>query len=378
MPDQQRILWMSPNLPRPDQDGSDSRRWQMITALSGRGAAVSLWGQTGHDSGRYGPALEEAGVTWLAPPPTSRDEVVSRPTASAIRELAKTGSWDAIIFSYAYLAARHLEAVRRGAPGAAVLIDLGNARFHESPASEPTEEHANAGELELYGMADGLITVSEADTTALLAALPGVPGYTFAPLAPEPPAVPQSSPDGPLVFWGNMSHHSNANAVAWWMEEIAGKVTSRYRAPIPLQLRGPGAEVYRSVWGASDKLEVGVRADTIDGARAMLLPLRHGSETATAALAAATKGIPVVATSAAVAGLDPAVRAYISLGETAELLAELVVELMTDKALWRRRRDHLFDAAGFTVKRRSALEQEFSDWMARRRPIRAAAHSDAL
>ncbi|MEE9184648.1 MAG: hypothetical protein V3U39_09265, partial [Acidimicrobiia bacterium] len=65
----QRILWVSPNLPHPDQDGGDLRRWQMITALSERGAAVSLWSEMGHDSGRYGRALEEAGVTWLAPPP---------------------------------------------------------------------------------------------------------------------------------------------------------------------------------------------------------------------------------------------------------------------------------------------------------------------
>ncbi|MEE8491659.1 MAG: hypothetical protein V3S60_08440 [Acidimicrobiia bacterium] len=374
---QQRILWISPNLPHPDRDGGDLRRWQMITALSERGAAVSLWSEMGHDSGRYGRALKEAGVAWLAPPPVARDRDGTGSTAAAVRELATTGSWDAVIVSYAYLAARHLEAVRREAPGTPVLIDLGNARFHESTASETREEHANAGELELYGMADGLITVSKADTAFLLTALPGVPGYTFAPLAPEPPPIPRSSPNGPLVFWGNMAHHSNANAVGWWMEEIAGEVTSRHRAPIPLQLRGAGAEVYRSVWGASDKLQVGVPGDTIDGARTVLLPLRHGSETAATALSAASKGIPVVATSAAVAGLDPTIRAHICLGETAEQLAKLVVELMTDEEMWKRRRDHLFAAAGSEVKRRGALEQEFSDWMARRRPIRAVAHPDA-
>ncbi len=374
---QQRILWISPNLPHPDRDGGDLRRWQMITTLSERGAGVSLWSEMGHDSGRYGRALEEAGVTWLAPPPVARDKGGTGSTAAAVRELAKTGSWDAVIVSYAYLAARHLEALRREASGTPVLIDLGNARFHESTASEPTEEHANVGELELYGMADGLITVSKADTAFLLAALPGVPGYTFAPLAPEPPAVPRSSPEGPLVFWGNMAHHSNANAVGWWMEEIAGEVARRYRAPIPLQLRGAGAEVYRSVWGASDKFQVGGPGDTIEGARTVLLPLRHGSETAVAALTAASKGIPVVATSAAVAGLDPAIRAHICLGETAEQLAKLVVELMADEEMWKRRRDQLFAAAGAEAKRRSALEQEFSDWIARRRPIRAVAQSDA-
>ena len=109
----------------------------------------------------------------------------------------------------------------------------------------------------------------------------------------------------------------------------------------------------------------------------VLLPLRHGSETAIAALSAACKGIPVVATSAAVAGLDTAIRAHICLGETAEQLAKLVVELMTDEEMWRQRCDHLFAAAGSELKRRGALEQEFSDWMARRRPIRAVAHPDA-
>ena len=124
-------------------------------------------------------------------------------------------------------------------------------------------------------------------------------------------------------------------------------------------------------------MQVGGPGDTIEGARTVLLPLRHGSETAVAALTAASKGIPVVATSAAVAGLDPAIRAHICLGETAERLAKLVVELMADEEMWKRRRDHLFAAAGAEAKRRSTLEQEFSDWIARRRPIRAVAQSDA-
>ena len=366
----EQILWICPNLPRPEQDGGDSRRWQMIAALSRHRAAVSVWSETGHDAGRYGPALEAAGVAWRAPPPATRQEPVPRSTSSAIRDHVASQRWDAIVISYRYLAARHVESVRRTAPGVPLVIDLGNCRFHQRPQAEE-REHANAEELQLYQTADALITASAADTGFLLASLPQIPGYTFAPLAPDPPARPQSTVDGPLVFWANMGHHANANAVGWWMDEIAREVTRRKGASLPLQLRGPGTEVYKSVWGASGRLEVGEVGATIDGARTVLLPLRHGSETAATALAAAVKGVPVVATSAALAGLDPAIRAHVSVGEDAGELAGLVVEMMTEDEAWHGRRDRLFIAAGTEAKRRPAREHEFTDWMARRRPIMA-------
>lgn len=375
-----KVLWISPNLPRPERDGGDRRRWQMMTTLSQQGAAISLWSETGHDAGRYGPALEAANISWAAPPPARRQEASSNSRRLAVREMVARDRWDIIVFSYSYLAARHIESVRQHTPGTPLLVDLGNTRFHQVPGSEETTEIANSGELEVYAQADGLITASETDTRWLLEHLPHVPGYTFAPLAPAPPASPQSALDGPLVFWGNMSHHASANAVGWWMDEIAGETARHYGAPLPLQLRGAGIEIYRSVWQASGRLEVGPATATIDGARVVILPLRHGSETAATALTAATRGIPVVATSAALSGLDPALAAQMGVGESAEELGQLVAHLMSDDEAWQHQRDQLFSLAGTEGKRRRALEQEFGDWMARRHPITGqstGAQSDA-
>ncbi len=373
-----RILWICPHLPRPDQDGGDLRRWQMMTTLSEQGAAVSVWAETGHDSGRYGPALVEANVSWSAPPPATRHDTSPGSTRLAVRDLVASETWDDIIISYGYLADRHLESIRKSAPTTPVLIDLGNSRFHRGPKSDEPEI-TNAGELELYQTADALITASESDTSFLLKSIPQIPAYTFGPLAQAPPPLPQSTADGPLVFWGNMTHHANANAVAWWMNHIAGNVARRHGTPIPLELRGPGVEVYKSVWGASGKLTVGVAGPTLAGARALLLPLRHSSESATIALSAAARGIPIVATSAAVAGLNIAVSSYVSLGEDAGELARLIVQVMVDDETWTRQRDGLFAAARSNAKRRGALEQEFADWIARRRQIVAKTerHSDA-
>ncbi|MEE8384289.1 MAG: hypothetical protein V3S01_00040 [Dehalococcoidia bacterium] len=374
-PKTRNVLWISPNLPRPEQDGGDLRRWQMITALSRYGTAVSVWSETGHDSGRYGPVLENAKVTWSAPPPAARQSTHLGSGRRAIHDLVTRQPWDSIVISFSYLADRHLAWIRKAAPASPVLIDLGNPRFHQSPKAEETEV-ANVGELEIYEKADGLITATEADTSALHQSLPQVAGYTFAPLAPEPPEVPQSQIDGPLVFWGNMAHHANANAVGWWIEELAGEVARRHGSPIPLELRGPGAGVYKSVWGTSGKLEVGADEEPLDGARLLLLPLRHGSETAATALLAAVRGIPVVASSAAVAGLHSSVRDHVSLGDDAEELGRLIVQLVSDDESWRQQRDHAFAAAGALAKRRSALEQEFANWMSRSRPV-SATYSDA-
>ncbi len=164
------------------------------------------------------------------------------------------------------------------------------------------------------------------------------------------------------------------------MDEIAGQITRYIGTRLALQLRGHGIEIYRSVWGASGNLDVGPPGATVDGARVLLLPLRHGSETAAAALTAATRGVPVVATSAALAGLDRALASHMAVAEEAEDLARLTVQLMSDDEAWGRQRDQLFSLATTQAKRRTALEQEFADWMARRRPVTtpvAAAQSDA-
>ncbi len=53
---------------------------------------------------------------------------------------------------------------------------------------------------------------------------------------------------------------------------------------------------------------------------------------------------------------------------------------MSDDEAWRHQRDQLFSLAATEAKRRRALEQEFGDWMARRRAIAgqaAGAQSDA-
>ena len=183
--------------------------------------------------------------------------------------------------------------------------------------------------------ADAVLTAShgDADAVAERCGLGEVHAVANA-VRPSPaPAAPAAG--ARLLFVGNLTYEPNIDAATVLVDEILPAVRQR-RPDATLELVGP------SVRGVLDRLAggpgvqvAGFVADLSSSyprATVVVIPLRHGGGTRIKVLEAFACGRPVVATSAAVAGLDVRDGEDVVIAETPPALAAAVVALLDDPA----------------------------------------------
>jgi glycosyltransferase involved in cell wall biosynthesis len=187
-------------------------------------------------------------------------------------------------------------------------------------------------EAHYLSLLDQVITSSRADADLLAAryGLPApaaVPNATWPPAAAHPPAARHD-----LIFVGNLSYAPNIDAAVWLCEEIMPMLEG-----VTLALVGsrPAASV-RALAGdrvtvAADVPEVG---SWYAGAAVAVAPLRAGGGTRTKVIEALAHGRAVVATSAAVEGLELAEdKRAVLVADTPAAFADACWRLLDDRDL---------------------------------------------
>jgi glycosyltransferase involved in cell wall biosynthesis len=342
----------------------------MIRSLAAGGNEIVVYADHATDAGVGNARLESLGVRPETPPLDQRWNL--GPPAAGPGNLLEEAPWDFVFFADPHLGRRLMPKVKRLAPGACTIVDLGTVRFppaHDPGADLDLRSPAVRQELDALAGADAVVTATDQDREVLEAARPDGPAFTWHALGDDGPSASGGDPGGSLLYVGNLFHHPNVEGLRWWRDVVAAQVEGRVGHPVPLRVVGRGGEAFRTVWSDRRRMElVGWIPDLnveLARARTMVVPLACATGTGGRIASALATGLPVAATPAAAASLPPGLRNLVRVGDEPADLGKSIARLLTDRAFWDAERDRI-RSVDFPALRR-AQEDEFTNWLRARR-----------
>lgn len=350
-----RLLYVDAVTPRPSENAGSIEALSQMQVFSEFGFRITFIPESNFVfDGPHAEALQKQGI-----------EVIHAPYARTVREILESAEnkLDVVVLCRSYIAHLYLPMVRALAARAKVIFYTVDLHFlreeREAVLSGDVGQIAAAElsksiELASVNTADATIVHSAAEQELLARDAPG----SFVVLQPLMRAVPaQLAAPGPegrrdIVFIGTYQHPPNADAATFFAREVWPLIRPRLPearflvvgsaiTPQVADLAGDGVEVLGFVQDLGP---------LFDGARLSVAPLRYGAGLKGKVATSLQAGLPTVATRIAAEGVPLEDGRDILLADTAQELADAVVRLYTDDALWRR-----LSVNGFAFAR-----QEFS------------------
>jgi len=358
------VLVIDHYLPEPDRDAGSRCVFQIVSLLSEAGAVVKFWPQNQRYSEAYGGPLERLGVELFhGPSPSLADwarehradidlALVSRPdVAKAVIDHLKGDGLPVY-----YLG--HDIHFQRMAAEARVTGDAEVARA--ATAMEALERR-------LWRTANRVLYFSAEEVGAVRALEPGVDARVVVPYALPCTEHRAGAPTGAdILFVAGFAHPPNVDAAHWLATAILPLILARVPAARLILVGSHPNPRVRALAGERiiviGQVSAAELASHYASARVALVPLRFGAGVKLKVAEALAQGLPLVTTPVGAQGL-PDLAKVASVADDAAGLAEAVVQLLTDDALWRQRacaqadyaRDR-FSAAAMRASILSALD----------------------
>ncbi len=218
-----------------------------------------------------------------------------------------------------------------------VVVDLDDDVERLLDTRGDTDDAAAYGRLAATWLPDvDAVTLASAPEAAAVARRHGLPDVVAVPNVVT--AVPRPAPrpnDDRLLFVGNLTYSPNVDAVHVLAQEVLPRVRA-HRPRATLDLVGRGDESVRAL----DRCD-GVRvhgfvtdvAGTYAADDVVALPITEGAGTRIKVVEAFAHARPVVATSAAVAGLAVEHERDVLIADAPDVLADAVVRVLSDGVL---------------------------------------------
>jgi glycosyltransferase involved in cell wall biosynthesis len=185
-----------------------------------------------------------------------------------------------------------------------------------------------------------IYSVSEVDAQSIRRLTGGGVAVAVVPISVDVEGVAELIPTGgrELLFIGGLHWPPNADAVAYFIEEILPLI--RDRAPdVHLTVVGRTDENVHNRLQAGPGVTFAGHVPDIEpffrDSRAMVVPLRAGSGMRVKILDALARGMPTVTTSVGCEGIDAVSGVHLLIADTPAAFAEQVVRLLTDDDLAR-------------------------------------------
>ncbi|HZV72979.1 MAG TPA: glycosyltransferase [Conexibacter sp.] len=342
------VLVIDHRIPLPDHDAGSLRMLRLVESLQALGCRVTFVPDDGACPQPYTQQLQASGVdviygaTWMS------------------RELAAIGGdLQLAIVSRPYVAAQHTHVLREYAPRAVIAYDTVDLHYvREQRRAEVGVPHAEAKaatirelELGLVRGSDVTLVVSEEEREQLEREAPGS-HVIVVPVVNEIAAriAPLEGRAG-VLFVGGFEHPPNVDAAVTLVNAVMPLVWQRL-GDVPVVIAGskPTPEV-EALAGPNVEVTGWVEdlQPLIDGARAMVAPLRYGAGMKGKVTQSLGAGLPVVTTPTGAEGLGAEDGRDLLIADDAAGLAERIVRLHADDELWRE-----LSTAGQDVVRRVA------------------------
>ncbi|WP_244466357.1 glycosyltransferase [Dyella japonica] len=331
-----RVLVVDSMTPEPRRDSGSLRLSAILRLLDEQGWSVSFLPDDGRASDDEIRALGALGV-----------EVLSRPWVSDLPHWLRAHGQElrAVMLCRHTVAGQYASLVRKLAPRARLLFDTVDLHFlRERRAAELSGSNSMArqaqssrrNELALIEQSDVTFVVSPHEQALLAAELPHAKVELLSNIHEVHGCRYPHAQRRDLVFIGGFGHPPNADAVRWIADEILPAL--RVHLPdIRVHVLGDVSDATRNELNAPG-LELHGRVPDLgpwlDTALASIAPLRFGAGVKGKINMAMSYGVPVVATSLAVEGMQLTHGLNTLVAESPEDFAQQTLRLARDPELW--------------------------------------------
>jgi GT2 family glycosyltransferase/tetratricopeptide (TPR) repeat protein/glycosyltransferase involved in cell wall biosynthesis len=347
---QSRVLIIHEALPRPDQNGCDVRLMQVLNELLAQGHKLTFVALHGVGRERYTLPLQKLGIKVHSHDAERlRRFGVDASSAWTLEAVLKEGRFDlAILFLWFWdglsVPEQYLDDIRRFSPHTrvAILTDdqhgLREHRLAELTGLWTDRERAHdfkQREFEIYGRADMVLAISEADRQGLQAAAPGLEIEVLPMVAEGTPSVTEFAARANVLFLGNFQNVTSLDGLKWLVEEVWPRIAGS----LPdVELHLAGHHLPEGLAGER-VVPLGYVKD-LDAVfaqhRVFVSPVRFCTGIQTKVLGAVARGLPVVTTPTAAEGLNLQDEKQALFAATAEDFARQIKRLYCDEHLWRK------------------------------------------
>ncbi len=345
------VLVVDPFMPLHDHASGSLRLFRLLQLMRTMGFRVTYIGRNGNRQERYRRELEAMGIEAYAGDPDRMAELGYQSDAPRVDlpALLARRRFDVAWLSFWYIGEQYLPAIRLNSPATRIVIDTVDVHFLRERRQAELEgqlgkmrkelKEKKRRELAVYGQADTVVTVTEADAETLrrrgvrtpLSVIPNVHPRAD---APSPPFDARHG----LLFVGNFAHTPNVDAIRWFCSDVLPRVRESLPGVRLLVVGGSAPEEVRAL--ASESIVVTGQVPAVepylDSCRVSIAPLRYGAGMKGKVGEALGRGLPVVTTRIGAEGMGLVDREHVLVADDPEALAAAVVELHSDRALWER------------------------------------------
>jgi len=337
-PSGKNILVMDHHLPMPDRDSGSLRMFQILKILHRLGHRVTFLPDNLADMPPYTCELQKRGI-----------QVVHHPYVKRVRDyLISHGSmFDVVVLSRCDFARKHIADVRLHAPQSRIIFDTVDLHYlreqREAQLTQDPNVRRKAQERQL--LEDYLI--KEADETWVVSPIeqqmlqenwPHKSIQLVSNIVDVTGPVPPFALRRDWLFIGGFQHRPNIDAVMFFVKEIYPLVRDRL-PDTKFYIIGDKAPP-EIVALASDRIVVaGLQRNVrsfFDSVRLSVAPLRFGAGIKGKINQSMAFGVPVVATSIAVEGMNLADHEHVLVADEPQDFARALIELYESEELWKR------------------------------------------
>src|SRR3954452_5171970 len=332
------ILVIDHHLPMPDRDSGSLRMFQILKILHRLGHRVPFLPDNLADIPPYPNELQKRGI-----------QVVHHPYVKRVRDylISEGPMFDVVVLSRCDFARKHIEDVRLYAPQSSIIFDTVDLHYlreeREAQLTQDPDVRRKAQERQL--LEDRLI--KEADETWVVSPIEQQmlqENWPNKSIQLVSNIVDVTGPVTPFalrrdwLFIGGFQHRPNIDAVLFFVQEIYPLVRERL----------PDAKFYiigdkappEIVALASDRIIVaGLQRNVrsfFDSVRLSVAPLRFGAGIKGKINQSMAFGVPVVATSIAVEGMNLNDHEHVLVADEPQDFARALIELYESEELWKR------------------------------------------
>lgn len=332
-----RVLVVDHNTPTPDRDAGSLVVFNLMIMLREMGFQVTFFPKVG--------LVFVPGATELAQ--AVGIEMLYAPYCTHLdQHLKEFGArYDVVFLIRPEVVDQHIDAVRLFAPQAKVIyhtIDLHYLRMmREAEIKSDQSIFTNAlrmRELELSSVrrSDCTIVVSEPEREALRNE--GINSYIeVLPLILESKdSECEIHSRADLIFIGGFGHSPNIDAVKYFVSDIMPLIREKLKG-IKLYIVGSDPPPEVQTLASNDVIVVGYVKDLselLSSIKVSVAPLRFGAGVKGKVATSLAHGVPVVATSIAVEGMNLHDKVHVLVADGASTFSNAIIDLYEDQGLW--------------------------------------------
>jgi GT2 family glycosyltransferase/glycosyltransferase involved in cell wall biosynthesis len=337
-PGRKNILVIDHHVPMPDKDSGSVRMFQILKLLHQLGHRITFIPDNLAYEPPYTCELQKRGI-----------EVVYHPYVRKVRDylLAHGPSFDVAVLSRCDFARKYIADVRLHAPQSRIIFDTVDlhylredreAQLTRDPEMRRKAQEKQQLENELIGQADETWVVSPLEQQLLREkwsrkSIQLVSNIVDVPGSKTPFALRRD-----YLFIGGFQHRPNTDAILFFVQKIYPLVNEHLGdAKFYIIGRNPPPEI---VALATEKIIVaGLQRDVrpfFDSVKLSVAPLRFGAGVKGKVNQSMACGVPVVATSLAIEGMELQDREDILVADDPEDFARALIELYNSEDLWNR------------------------------------------